>query len=124
MGALSRQRLTPAAPGAIVRAGGSDTAVTPCFSGKPMRVIRNAYVEDWEKRSDEIQPFPAQMTVSARAGVFGLTSGDAERVDPARSCMPAGQGVGGIDEILPAGEIVRRVMDEARAAIERMGKLL
>jgi enoyl-[acyl-carrier protein] reductase II len=109
---------------AIVRASGSDTAVTRCYSGKPMRVLRNAWVDDWEKRADEIQPFPAQMAVSARAGVFGLTSGDAERADPARSCMPAGQGVGGIDEILPAGEIVRRVTEEARETIERMGKLL
>ncbi len=108
----------------LVRASGSDTAVTRCFSGKPMRVIRNAYVDDWEKRKDEIQPFPMQMRVSARAGVFGLTSGDADRVDPERSCMPAGQGVGGITEVLPAGEIVRRVMDEACETIERMGKLL
>ena len=109
---------------AIVHASGSDTAVTRCYSGKPMRVLRNAYVDDWEKRADEIQPFPAQMVVSARAGVFGLTSGDADRMDPARSCMPAGQGVGGIDEILPASEIVRRVVEEAQEAIERMGKLL
>jgi enoyl-[acyl-carrier protein] reductase II len=45
-------------------------------------------------------------------------------MDPARSCMPAGQGVGGIGEILPAGEIVRWVVEEAQATIERMGKLL
>jgi enoyl-[acyl-carrier protein] reductase II len=64
------------------------------------------------------------MVVSARAGVFGLTSGDAESMDPARSCMPAGQGVGGIEEVLPAAEIVRRVVEEARAAIGRIGKLL
>jgi enoyl-CoA hydratase/carnithine racemase len=47
-----------------------------------------------------------------------------ERVDPGRSCMPAGQGVGGIDEVLPAAEIVRRVVAEANATIEGMGKLL
>jgi enoyl-[acyl-carrier protein] reductase II len=109
---------------AIVRASGSDTAVTRCYSGKPMRVLRNPYVDDWEKRTGEIQPFPAQMVVSARAGVFGLTSGDAESMDPSRSCMPAGQGVGGIGEILPAGEIVRRVVEEASETIGRMGKLL
>jgi enoyl-[acyl-carrier protein] reductase II len=109
---------------AIVQASGSDTAVTRCYSGKPMRVLRNPYVDDWEKRTGEIQPFPAQMVVSARAGVFGLTSGDAESMDPSRSCMPAGQGVGGIGEILPAGEIVRRVVAEASETIGRMGKLL
>jgi enoyl-[acyl-carrier protein] reductase II len=108
---------------AILRATGSDTAVTRCFSGKPMRVIRNAYVEEWEGRAHEILPFPAQMGVSYRAGVFGLTGDDPESLDPARSCMPAGQGAGGIGEILPAGEIVRRVVEEARATLDRLGRL-
>lgn len=107
----------------ILGASGSDTVVTRCFSGKPMRVIRNAYVDDWERRSDEIQPFPAQMGVSYREGVFGLTADDPETIDPLRSCMPAGQGAGGIEEILPAGEIVRRVVAEAREVMGRLGAL-
>ena len=107
----------------ILGAGGSDTTVTRCFSGKPMRVIRNPYVEDWERRKDEIQPFPAQMALSYREGVFNLTAGDPEAMDPARSCMPAGQGAGGIEEILPAGEIVRRVVAEAREVVGRLGGL-
>jgi NAD(P)H-dependent flavin oxidoreductase YrpB (nitropropane dioxygenase family) len=37
--------------------------------------------------------------------------------------MPAGQGSGGIDEVLPAGEIVRRVVDEARQVIGKLGAL-
>jgi NAD(P)H-dependent flavin oxidoreductase YrpB (nitropropane dioxygenase family) len=37
--------------------------------------------------------------------------------------MPSGQGVGGILEILPAGEIVRRVVEEAKRTIERIGAL-
>ncbi|NIR61386.1 MAG: nitronate monooxygenase, partial [Gammaproteobacteria bacterium] len=75
------------------------TVVTRCYSGKPMRVIRNAYVDDWETRQDEIQPFPAQMARSQREGVLALTAEDPETVDPSRSCMPAGQGAGGIGEI-------------------------
>lgn len=107
----------------ILGAGGSDTVVTRCYSGKPMRVIRNAYVEDWEGRQDEIQPFPLQMARSYREGVLGLTASDPEAMDPTRSCMPAGQGAGGIDEILPAGEIVRRVLAEAREVVARLGGL-
>ena len=40
--------------------------------------------------------------------------GETEGLTAERSCMPAGQGIGGIDEVLPAGEIVRRVVEEAR----------
>ena len=105
----------------IVAAGEADTHVTRCFSGKPMRVIRNAYVEDWERRPQDIRPFPQQMGISARAGVMSFV--DDAKVDPDRTCMPAGQGIGGIHEILPAAEIVARVMREASETIERVGKL-
>ena len=31
--------------------------------------------------------------------------------------MPAGQGVGAIDSLVPAGELVRRMVDEAEATL-------
>jgi enoyl-[acyl-carrier protein] reductase II len=107
----------------IVAAGGSETRVTRCYSGKPMRVLENAYVEDWERRPEEILRFPDQMGLSARAGVFVLTADDYEDIDPERSCLPAGQGAGGIDEVLPAAEIMRRVLDDARDVIGRLDGL-
>lgn len=42
----------------ISEVGSDDTVVTRCYSGKPMRVIRNAYVDDWEDRPDEIARSP------------------------------------------------------------------
>jgi enoyl-[acyl-carrier protein] reductase II len=104
----------------IVESGSADTTVTRCYSGKPMRVLHNAYVEDCDKRPDEIQKFPGQMVVSAQAGVFDFTD---DNMDPNRTCMPSGQGAGGIDDVLPAGEIVRRVVEEARETIDRLGAL-
>jgi enoyl-[acyl-carrier protein] reductase II len=86
-----------------------------------MRVIRNAYVDDWERRPEEIQPFPAQMVASAAAGVLSLGN---EEIDPDRQCMPAGQGVGGIREVLPAVEIVRRMLTEAKDVYTRVGTQL
>jgi enoyl-[acyl-carrier protein] reductase II len=102
----------------IVSAGGADTVVTRCYSGKPMRVIRNAYVEDWERRTGEIQPFPQQLIASGRAGVMSYMREDGS--DPARTCLPAGQGIGGIHEILPARMIVERVLSEAADTIARL----
>jgi NAD(P)H-dependent flavin oxidoreductase YrpB (nitropropane dioxygenase family) len=37
-----------------------------------------------------------------------------------QACLTAGQSAGNIDEILPAGEIVRRMTSEAKAALDRL----
>ncbi len=104
----------------LIAAGEADTVVTRCYSGKPMRVLSNSYVADWESRPDDIQPFPMQIMVSQQADVLGGIAGKLEPLDPARDCLPAGQGAGAIHDILPCAEIVRRTMAEAEAAIERM----
>ncbi|MFN8641829.1 MAG: nitronate monooxygenase [Candidatus Binatia bacterium] len=96
----------------VVDARGSQTTVTRCYSGKPMRVLANPYVEEQEQHPEAIKRFPEQMFQSAMAGVIDFVNDG--NVDPQRTCMPAGQGVGGIRDILPAGEVVRRVMREAR----------
>ena len=105
----------------IVGADSADTLITRCYSGKPMRVIRNPYVEDWERRSDEIKRFPQQMAISQRRGVFSYTHEPS--IDPERTCIPSGQGAGGIHEILPVQEIVERVMEEAEETIRRISGL-
>jgi enoyl-[acyl-carrier protein] reductase II len=105
----------------IVAASDADTEVTRAYSGKPMRVLRNRWVEEWQRRGAEIQPFPSQMVVSGRAGVMNFV--DEGAIDPARTCMPAGQGSGAIRDVLPAGEIVRRVVAEAEAVLARIGAM-
>ena len=96
----------------IVAARGADTVVTRCYSGKPMRVITNPYVEEQERHPEEIKRFPEQLVRSAMAGVMNYV--DDAATDPERTCMPAGQGIGGIDDIVPAGEIVAPRLREAR----------
>jgi enoyl-[acyl-carrier protein] reductase II len=105
----------------IVGARGSETVVTRCYSGKPMRVISNPYVEEQELHPEGIKRFPEQMFRSAMAGVMNYVDDDS--TDPQRTCMPAGQGIGGIGEIVPAGEVVRRVLGEAADVIGGLGRL-
>jgi enoyl-[acyl-carrier protein] reductase II len=105
----------------IVGATADETIVTRCFSGKPMRVIGNPYVEEQERHADKIKRFPDQLISSAVAGVMNYV--DDASTDTERTCMPAGQGIGAIRDVLPAGEIVRRVMAQADEIIHRLGAL-
>jgi len=108
---------------AVVEASDEDTVRTRSYSGKPMRVKKNPYVEDWEKRPQDVQPFPMQAMLSSKAGVMGGIGGQLEGLDPDRSCFAMGQSAGGIHEVLPGGEIVARLIKEAEAAIDRTAKL-
>ncbi len=107
----------------ITEIGSADTIVTRCYSGKPMRVIRNAYVEDWERRDERIEPFPQQLVNSLEAGLLAPLVGDTSDSDPARTCMPAGQGSGSVHDIASCAEIIERVVAEARETIEYLGWL-
>ncbi|MGH0031319.1 MAG: NAD(P)H-dependent flavin oxidoreductase [Myxococcota bacterium] len=107
----------------ITEIDSSQTAITRSYSGKPMRVIRNGWVEDWERRPDEIMRFPDQMALSAREGVLLLLEPDEQDPDRERACMPAGQGAGGITDVPSCAEIVERVVREAEETIARLASL-
>ncbi len=51
------------------------------------------------------------------------TGPDDPDVDPSRECYPTGQGVGAIDELVPAGELVVRLVADAEEALRRVDRL-
>ncbi|MBU4434090.1 MAG: nitronate monooxygenase family protein [Alphaproteobacteria bacterium] len=108
---------------AIVEAADEDTIRTRCYSGKPMRVKKNPYVDDWESRPGEIQGFPQQAMVSIRAGAMGGIGGQIEGLQADKSCFAMGQSAGGVHDILPAGQIVAQLVSEAQASIRRIAAL-
>ena len=112
----------PAYRDALVRGSEDSTVRTRCYTGKPARAIRNEYNSDWERRADQIQPFPLQIMESVQHGVMDYMGhrGDA---DPERTFMPAGQGLGMIHEIKPAAEIFDDLVREATASIDRLRAL-
>jgi enoyl-[acyl-carrier protein] reductase II len=97
------------------------TTVSRAYSGKTMRVVRNDYTDYFEAHPDELKGFPEQIGISYNTGVMHL-GGDAstEGVDVEKECYPAGQAVGGITELVPAGDLVRRFVAEAEAALDRL----
>jgi enoyl-[acyl-carrier protein] reductase II len=100
------------------------TTVSRAYSGKTMRVVRNRYTDYFDGHPDELKKFPEQLTSSYTSGVMHL-GGDSftEGVDVDQECYPAGQGVGAITDLVPAGELVRRFVVEAEAALDRMAEL-
>ena len=92
------------------------TVVTRAHSGKPCRLIDNGFTRGWAGREAEIKPFPLQaMEVGHPASERGRIKGDVEA-----GVLPAGQSCGMIGDVVPAGEVVRRVVEEAVAAMERI----
>ncbi|HEY3842374.1 MAG TPA: nitronate monooxygenase [Acidimicrobiales bacterium] len=97
------------------------TTVSRAYSGKTMRVVRNTYTDYFDAHPEELKKFPEQLAVSYGGGTMHL-GGDSftDGVDLDKECYPAGQGVGGIHELVPAGELVRRFVAEAEAALDRL----
>lgn len=90
------------------------TVITRCHSGKPCRLIRNAFTDSWEGREHEILPFPMQtIQVGRAAAMKARYDGKVEE-----GGLPAGQVSGLISSIKPAGAVVSDIMAEAASVIE------
>jgi len=107
---------------ALLSTAEDGTTISRAYSGKTMRVVRNTYTAYFDEHPDELQRFPAQLGRSIEDKAFHL-GGDDETadVDTSKECYPAGQGVGALHELVPAGELVRRFVSEAEAALARVG---
>src|SRR5215475_12978886 len=117
----------------VLEAGEGDTVRTTLFGhgwpNAPHRTLRTAFVEQWlgrEARGQESRPDEPVVGRTVVRGqpmpmlrFMGLppnrdATGDIESMD-----LLAGQGVGLVGEIKPAGQIVRELVDEARQIVSQ-----
>jgi enoyl-[acyl-carrier protein] reductase II len=96
------------------------TVISRSYTGKTCRVVRNEWTNHFEQHPEELQPFPNQAIASSTAGANHLGAPSGTDVDVSKEFMPCGQGVGAIHQLIPAGEIVRSMMAEAEAMIDRL----
>lgn len=108
---------------AIVDASENDTVVTRSYSGKPMRVIKNEWTNQWESRPQEIQKFPEQIMISSNRGVMKPLFGDLSSYNRLFDVTAAGQCVGAIRDIPHASEVVKNIMSEAKQTIRRLADI-
>lgn len=105
----------------LVGAREDSTVVSRAYSGKTMRVLANSYTEYFEKNPGELAGFPGQLRRASADNAFHLGGGpETAGIDPEKEAYPAGQGAGAITELVPAGELVRRFVAEAEAALGRV----
>ena len=94
----------------VLAAGSGDTVVSDAFTGLPMRVIRNRFADDYAGGP----VLPPLLQSGAAEDVFKAA---ARRGDREYYPMPAGESAGLVRDTPSAGEIVRRLVEEAEAAI-------
>ena len=108
----------------ILDADEAGTTISRAFSGKTMRVIKNETTAHYDAHPEELKAFPEQLMTAFNEQFFHL-GGDEKSlgVDPDREGYPAGQAVGAIGSLTPAGDLVRSIVSEAEATIARIGAL-
>jgi enoyl-[acyl-carrier protein] reductase II len=104
----------------LVRLHEDETVVSRAYTGKTCRVVRTPYTQYFEEHPDELQPFPMQAGRAMKDGVFHLGADETATVDTEREFMPAGQGVGAIDSLVPAADLVRQFVDDAESVLAKL----
>lgn len=95
----------------VVSAGFNDTLRTLVVSGRPLRVKINPYIAEWESRPEDIKKL-------TDAGIVPIMK-DMEEEKDIDTPHLMGQVSGIINDIKPAGDIVRDMVTEAVAQIKQ-----
>ena len=118
--ATPEARTVPGYKDALLRTPEDGTVISKGFTGKTLRAVRNKWTDHVERHPEELAPFPEQMMRAIQANALHLGGDEHAQVDPDKECYPAGQGVGAIHELVPAGELVRRFVAEAERALDHV----
>jgi len=104
--------LTQAQKEAVLESDEDNTVVSRAMTGKPARMIKNAWVEEFEASGLK----PLQMPLQ---GLLAYPVMDAAEREGRKDINPgfAGQGIGLVDRIRPAAEVVAQMVREARAIL-------
>lgn len=97
-----------------------DTVISKAYTGKTCRVARTEWTQHFDEHPEELQGFPQQAIATIQAGIDHLGVGPEVTLDTNKAFMAIGQGVGAINEIKPAAQVVQEMMTEARHTLERL----
>jgi enoyl-[acyl-carrier protein] reductase II len=109
---------------ALLTTAEDGTVISRAFSGKTMRVVRNDRTNHYEQHPELLLPFPKMLGQALHDEAWHLGAGDdAQGVDPAKEGYPCGQGVGAIDSLVPAAQVVADIVAEAERTLDRLSSI-
>ncbi len=104
----------------VLAAKAEDTVISKSHSGKPARLIRSGWTQEWDAPSaPKPLPMPYQQVLTG-----ALLAGVEQHGIEALSYTGAGQGVGWFNELQSVREIVERLLSETRGALDQMDRRL
>ena len=111
----------PAQRESFLRASSRDTVRSRSFTGKPCRMLRNAWTDAWESaESPGTLGMPLQFMVTADAVARGHRYAEkAQQV----GFNPVGQIVGRMNDVRPVRDVIYALVEEYLEAVERLQKL-
>ncbi|HUG40517.1 MAG TPA: nitronate monooxygenase family protein [Longimicrobiales bacterium] len=100
---------------ALVDGRGDTTVVTDAYSGLYARLLRNTYTEEYDASGAPTLPGYAQLGMNGDVLTEALN-----RADPGYYPLWAGQGVGMVGDVRPAGDVLRDLVREAESALREL----
>jgi nitronate monooxygenase len=100
---------------ALAAATGDQTRLTHAFSGRPARGLENRYMREMAGKEKSFPDFPILNTLTGPMRKASAQAGTPDFVS-----LWAGQAAG-IHRVLPAGELLERLVEETDAVLGRLG---
>ncbi|HLI66403.1 MAG TPA: nitronate monooxygenase [Caulobacteraceae bacterium] len=111
----------------MIEAGSRDAVRVRTRTGKPARQLRSAWTEAWDRSPDSPGPLPMPlMTLVSENALRSVNRAAEAGNEKAREMVTyfVGQGVGLIDSVRSAGQVVQEFKEEFLEAVEHMNALL
>lgn len=111
---------------AVVTADYTDTLRTIIFTGRPLRVRKNAYIEEWESKPEEIKKLVSKGVIPVVYDIEKREKDGTIDEDTEMNARPylMGQVAAAIKDVQPAKQIIDEMMSEAVKQIKRSNSLI
>jgi NAD(P)H-dependent flavin oxidoreductase YrpB (nitropropane dioxygenase family) len=117
--------VVPVVKDKFLAATSSDTVRSRSMTGKPARMLKSAWTEEWERPdTPDPLPMPLQSQLVARPQARIRNYAHASEGAARLSQYFVGQVVGDADRVRPAGRVVLDIVEEFIETCERMAGLL
>jgi NAD(P)H-dependent flavin oxidoreductase YrpB (nitropropane dioxygenase family) len=111
----------------MIEATSRDAIRTKTRTGKPARQLRSAWTEAWERSPDSPGALPMPLMSLISENALAAVERSAAAGNPKARDMVTyfvGQGVGLVDQVRSAGQVVQSFKEEFLEAVEHMNELL